>query len=231
MRIHYIQHVEFEDPANILLWADENRHHVSKTALYNSDPLPYIDNFDWLVIMGGPMSVGDDSKYNWLREEKKFIERAIICNKTVIGICLGAQLIASVLGAKVYKNKMKEIGWFPVKITSSAGKNRLFEGIDNEFVAFHWHGDTFDIPEGAMRIASSEATLNQGFLYKNNVVALQFHLESTPESVAKLIKYCSGELIEDKYIQNRDYIMSQNENFQIIDKNLRIILDQLDNKK
>jgi len=231
MKIHYLQHVDFEDPANILVWADKKQHTVSKTELFNHEPMPGVDDFDWLVVMGGPMSVNEGDKYPWINDEKKLIERAIINNKTVIGICLGSQLIADVLGAKVYKNKVKEIGWFPVKLTQKSKKNNLFEGFPDEFISFHWHGDTFDLPYGALRIASSDATLNQGFLYKKNVLALQFHLESSIESAGKLIKYCSGELVCGQYIQDAEYILSREDYFREIKANLQIILDRLEKQK
>ena len=114
MKLHYFQHVPFENLASIELWAKNNNFHISSTKFYQDYNSVNIDTIDWLVIMGGPMGIYQDNLYPWLTKEKKYIEKAIKENKIVIGICLGAQLIADVLGAKVYKNKYKEIGWYPV---------------------------------------------------------------------------------------------------------------------
>lgn len=127
------------------------------------------------------MGVHDEVQYPWLKEEKKFIENLIKHNKKILGICLGSQLIAQVLGAKVYKNSYKEIGWSLVYSTLDASKDYTF--IPKEFVAFHWHGDTYDLPKNATHLFYNEATKIQGFVYNQNFWALQFHLESTEESI------------------------------------------------
>ncbi|HIJ58003.1 MAG TPA: type 1 glutamine amidotransferase, partial [Deltaproteobacteria bacterium] len=143
----------------------------------------------------------------WMKAEKAFIEQSIRNQKTVIGICLGAQLIADVLGARVYKNPVKEIGWFPVE-KSKESKGSIFDSLwPDEFYAFHWHGDTFDIPPGAIHFAQSKACRNQGFVYQQHVFALQFHIESTKKSIEELIFYCGHELNETgTYIQHSDKI-------------------------
>ncbi|WP_211325058.1 type 1 glutamine amidotransferase [Hydrogenothermus marinus] len=129
MRIHYFQHVPFETPANIENWAKEKGHLFKGTYLYKNQPFPDFSSFDMLVIMGGPMSVSDENKYPFLKREKIFIENAIKLNKKVVGICLGAQLIAEVLGSKVYKNKEKEIGWYPVYLTDEGKKSNIFKDL------------------------------------------------------------------------------------------------------
>src|SRR6185295_12926699 len=106
--------------------------------------------------------------------EKDLISQCIKQGKMVLGICLGAQLIASAMGAKVYRNRQKEIGWYEVQLTKAARNTDLFPYAPDEFLTFHWHGETFDLPNGAVRIATSAATPNQGFIYGRNVVALQF---------------------------------------------------------
>jgi GMP synthase (glutamine-hydrolysing) len=164
-----------------------------------------------LVVMGGPMGVYDDNKYPWLIEEKKFIEKAIVTKKKVIGICLGAQLIACVLGSKVYKNNYKEIGWFDIEKTSNE-----FKGISDLFPqkmkVFHWHGDTYDIPQGAMHILKSEACVNQAFVYKDKVLALQFHLEVIMKNIKNMIKHCKNEIIKDLFIQDERSMLRQAKN-------------------
>ena len=143
--------------------------------------------------MGGPMGVYDESVYPWLAEEKAFIKQIIAQNKPVLGICLGAQLIAEVLGAHVRKNDQREIGFFPL-----TGDGKIFPA---EFMAFHWHGDTFGIPDGAVHLASSAACKNQAFIYRDKVLALQFHLETTDESLLSLYEHCQNEITGGPFIQ------------------------------
>ncbi|MHC4757347.1 MAG: type 1 glutamine amidotransferase [Planctomycetota bacterium] len=201
MRLHFLQHIWFEDLAYIKTWAECRNVKISRTAFFSDEPLPLINDFDWLVIMGGPMGVYDEKVYPSLIEEKKFIEKAVNSGKKVLGICLGAQLIAAAAGAKVYKNNHTEIGWFDVFKTDQGKLSQAFSDLPEVFTAFHWHGDTFDLPEGAKRLAQSPACMNQAFELNNNVIGLQFHLESTVESIGKLIENCGGDLREGKYIQ------------------------------
>ena len=207
MRLHCIQHVPFEDMANIEVWAKNKGFRVSRTLLYEGEELPLLSAFDLLVVMGGPMSVHDEAQYPWLKREKKFIRQAMATGKMVLGICLGAQLIAHALGANVTKNPQKEIGWFPVKLTPEARNAPVFQGIPEELMAFHWHGDTFEIPKGAVHIASSEACVNQAFVL-GRIYGLQFHLESSRDSIERLIKNCGDELTHGKYIQDAEKIRS-----------------------
>jgi GMP synthase (glutamine-hydrolysing) len=206
--IHYLQHVPFEGPASIKKWADNNGHPITGTHVYQDQSFPELKAFDWLVVMGGPMSTCDEDKYVWLKEEKKFIRQSIAAGKTIIGICLGAQLIADVLGAAVYPNEHKEIGWLPVELTPQGLASRLFKDIPRKFYAFHWHGDTFDLPDGAVPLVKSNGCENQAFLYNNRVMGIQFHLESTKHSVNELVKNCGKEIVSGKYIQNKETMLS-----------------------
>jgi len=160
-----------------------------------------MDKIDCLIVLGGPMNIYDYEKHPWLYKEKEAIKEAIAKNKIVIGICLGAQLIADVLGAKIKQNNHKEIGWFKIKKNPASQSVKIADFLPDEALAFHWHGDTFDIPVGAIPLAYSEVCQNQGFIYKEKVLAMQFHLESTKESVELLIKNNTKELIEAAYIQ------------------------------
>lgn len=200
MHIHYLQHVEFENAGFIETWAKENNHTLSKTQLFADQELPSSDNFDILVVMGGPMNIYQYGKYPWLKREKTFIKECIYQNKKILGICLGAQLIADVLGAKTTKNKQKEIGWFECEKIKS--NSFLDEVLPDKFLALHWHGDTFAIPENAAPLAKTPACANQGFIYNNNVIGLQFHLEATYASLSSLIKHCKDEIDDSKYMQS-----------------------------
>lgn len=210
MKIHCIQHVNFETPGTITEWIAQKNHFLSTTHLYENESFPEIETFDLLIVMGGPMNIYEYEKYPWLREEKTFLEKAIAGGKVVLGICLGAQLLADVLKAEIFKNNYKEIGWFPV----SAGRAEkaeipLLKGIPEEFPAFHWHGDTFSLPEGAKRLFESEACKNQGFIYENRVIGLQFHLEMSKQTIKNVIENCGDELIEGKYIQKEDEMLNR----------------------
>lgn len=227
MHLHYLQHVPFETPGNIIPWAMKNNHTLSSTKLYEDQNLPAMEVFDWLIIMGGPMNIYEEDRYPFLTKEKLLIEKAIKKEKIVMGICLGAQLIADVLGAKVYKGRYKEIGWYDLFLTDEANHSRVFSQLPTSFVGFHWHGDTFDIPKGGYRMVSSKGCLNQAFEYNNRVFALQFHLETSRQSAKSLIDHCAAEIIQDKYIMSADQMLLQNKYFEEIQQNLEIMLEAI----
>jgi GMP synthase (glutamine-hydrolysing) len=152
--------------------------------------------------MGGPMSVYEENLYPWIADEKRCIRQAIDCGKIVIGVCLGAQMIASTLGARVYPHAHKEIGWFPVTLTEQARSTKIFCGTPDIFMAYHWHGDTFDIPDGAEHCAQSSGCSNQSFVYNNRVIALQFHIEATPTSVAGILAACGKDIKPATFVQD-----------------------------
>ncbi len=215
MRIHYFQHVPFEGLGSIGAWAWANEHALTATKFFENAAPPDVDAFDWLVVMGGPMGAGDadTASVAWMAGEKRVIERAIAHGKTVLGICLGAQMIASVLGARVYANAHKEIGWFPIELTDAGQASPLFDFLPRRFDAFHWHGDTFDLPRGAVRIAESTACAQQAFVYAERVVGLQFHLEMTRAGAAELARQGAAELVAGKYIQRADEMLARDEDF------------------
>ena len=203
MKIHYFQHVAFEGLGFIENWAQENKHQLSATKFYEKHQLPNLSSFDMLIVMGGPMGVYDEKDFPWLVEEKAFIKKAIEADKLVVGICLGAQLIAETLGAKVYANKEKEIGWFPIQKTG----HFFFKSLPEDFVVFHWHGDTFDLPKRAVHLASSKGCRNQAFLYNKKVLALQFHMEATEKTLQQMLENGKAELKGGEFIQSEQEIL------------------------
>ncbi len=223
MRIHYLQHVSFENAANIGKWAQENGCLLTKTEIFEGEPFPDTDRIDILAVMGGLMNVYQYRYYPWLKEEKVFIEKAINKNIKVIGICLGAQLIADVLGGRVTQNSNVEIGWHDVTLTDAGADSVFLRDFPKTFTAFHWHGDTFEIPPGATHLATSKACANQAFEYGNNVIGLQFHFEYSQESIEKMLDNCSDELIDAPYVQNQGQIR---QNYGLI-KNNTELLDKL----
>ncbi len=227
MRIHSLEHEPFEGLANIEIWAKKRGHTISRTLLFNNEELPEMNDFDWLIIMGGSMNIYEEEKYPWLREEKNFIAEAIAGKKIVLGVCLGSQLIADVLGGRVSKNKYKEIGWFHVSLTTDAKNSPVFSKFPDRFTAFHWHGDTFKIPPGAVRIAESEACANQAFEY-GRVIGLQFHIEYSVDSINLMLQSCADEIVDGKYIQAADEIALHISNVHKIKEILNTLLDNME---
>lgn len=198
MRVHVLQHVHFEGPGSIATWLAAKGAEVSSTRFFEAARLPSPAGIDLIIALGGPMSVNDEAEFPWLRDEKRFIAEAIAGGQAVLGICLGAQLIASAMGARVYPGKEKEIGWYPVFAEAATPGHFAFPA---RTAVFHWHGETFDLPTGAAHLASSVACRNQAFQIGARAIGLQFHLETTPESAAALIAHCAGELVPGRYIQ------------------------------
>ena len=179
MKIHWLQHADFEDLGCIAPWLAARGDTVTHTRLYAGETLPQVDSFDWLIVMGGPMNIYEYEAYPWLRAEKAFIKAAVEAKKKLLGICLGAQLIADVLGAPVTRNAQQEIGWFPVTLKPAARTSVLFQDFPETFNAFHWHGDTFALPPGAKPLMASEACANQAYELDGRIAGIQFHLEVT----------------------------------------------------
>ena len=201
MKVHVLQHVPFEGLGSIQAWLDARGAAVSWTRFYASPSLPELAEVDFVIALGGPMSIHDEVAWPWLIDEKRFIREAIASGKRVLGICLGAQLIANALGARVYQNQHREIGWFPV---DNVAQNTSQFQFPSSATVFHWHGETFDLPPGTVRLARSAACENQAFQLGENVIGLQFHLETTPASADAIISHCRNELAAGAYIQTEE---------------------------
>jgi GMP synthase-like glutamine amidotransferase len=242
VRVHVLQHVPFEGIGSIQAWMDTRRQVVETTRLFADAALPRPGDVDWLIVMGGPMSVNDESAHAWLWPEKRLIAQAIESGKTVLGICLGAQLIASALGARVFQNPCKEIGWFPVHKSDGArpqpgrgGPQPALAGpqpaVARAFAesheVFHWHGETFDLPRGSVGFLRSEMCENQAFALGSRVLGLQFHLETTPASAASLIEGSRDEIIPGPTIQTEKEMLSRPERFAAINRLMASVLEQL----
>ncbi len=199
MKVHVLQHVPFEDIGSMAAWLSARDARVTYTRFHEAPVLPKPDGLDLLLAMGGPMSVNDERAFPWLKAEKQFVRETIQRGVPMVGICLGAQLMASALGARVYPNPKKEIGWFDIE--GLAGGGSLFQ-FPQRVRVFHWHGETFDLPTGATHLARSAACEHQAFQIGSQVLALQFHLETTPESLDALIDNCRGEIVENTYVQS-----------------------------
>ncbi len=203
MRIHYLQHVAMEDPGSILAWASEQGCSLTHTLFHESGALPAVDSFDWLLILGGPMNIYEEERFPWLAEEKLFIRSAIAAGKIVIGLCLGAQLIADVIGGQVTANREPEIGWLPVRWSAKAREHPLFSFFSETSIVFEWHYDTFSsLPPEAEVLAGSDACAHQLFMYNERVFGFQFHLETTRAMLEQLIAEYRSELQPAAYVQS-----------------------------
>jgi len=212
MRAHYLQHAPFEGLGKIEHWLERNGYEISATHLYRDEPLPdaqTLQQIDLLIIMGGPMSVNDETQLPWLAAEKAFIRQALNADRRILGICLGAQLIASALGNSVHANVQQEIGWFPVQ--GNTHHNGAAFHFPQEITVLHWHGETFDLPHGAVPLASSAACTNQAFQLGRSVIGLQFHLEATRELLADFIQADGQNLQRAEFVQPAEHIQSVSE--------------------
>lgn len=225
LRAHVLEHARFEGPANLAVWLRERGATLSTTRLWAGDPLPAPEAFDWLLVMGGAMNADEEARYPWLADEKRAIERAIAARKHVVGVCLGSQLIARVLGAKVTRNRHPEIGWFPIERVEGAQASAVGRALPARAEVFHWHGDTFALPEGAIQLARSAACEQQAFAYGDRVLALQFHPEMTPETVLAFAEGGADELVPGPWIQNRQAMLADASRFARLEALLARVLE------
>ena len=207
MRVHCFQHVPFEGLGCIGTWLAAQGIDAESTRFDETARLPAVRDIDLLIVLGGPMSANDAQQYPWLAAEKSFIRTAIREGKRVLGICLGAQLIASALGARVYRNAAREIGWHPIASVPGEPGNTAFQ-FPPSMQVFHWHGETFDLPAGSAQLARSVACENQAFQVGARVMGLQFHLETTPASARALVTHCPADLDPGTHVQSAAEILS-----------------------
>ncbi len=194
--IDVLQHVPHEGPGLIANWAKENQHQLKIHLLFEENAHVPNDS-DFLIVLGGPMGINDTAEFAWLADERVLIKRLSEQNKPIFGVCLGAQQIAATFGSEITVNKEKEVGWFPVKRTSD---KLLF--FPESLHVFHWHQDTFSLPEGATRLFASEGCLNQAFLYAENIIGLQFHFEMEKAGIETILQ------IDEEFITPGQYVQS-----------------------
>ena len=184
-----LTHVPFEGPGAIGEWARERRHSLSIVALHRGEPVPAAAGVDALVVMGGPMGADDEDRHAFLAAEKDLLRACVEAGRPVLGVCLGAQLLARALGARVTAQGHREIGWFPIRWSEAARGVPGLAHAPAESTVFHWHGDTFAVPSGAVPLAASDACANQGFASPDGrFVGLQFHVEMRDEDVRTLVE-------------------------------------------
>ena len=224
MKVYYLQHVPFEGPGSLEGWAHQQGHELRGIRLFADESLPSLSEVDLLVILGGPMSVHDEPQLPWLAREKLFVTEAIRQGRCVLGICLGAQIVAEVLGARVVRHAEREIGWFSVWRAPGAERSIWGQLLPERFDPLHWHGETFGIPAGAVHLAYSLACSAQAFAYGDRVLGLQFHLEATPGSVAVMIEHGSEDLHPGPWVQTVSGLTSATERYEPANRLLASIL-------
>jgi GMP synthase (glutamine-hydrolysing) len=180
-RLLVLQHIACEPPG---VYEDVLREHgaeLRRVEVDEGEPLPDWREFDALLAMGGPMGARDDADHPWLAPERELVREAVEAGRPVLGVCLGVQLLAAALGARVYAAERAEVGLLDVELTAEGRADPLFAGLDDRFVSLQWHGDTFDLPGDAVRLASSPLIANQAFRAGERAYGVQFHLEVTGE--------------------------------------------------
>lgn len=209
MNIHILQHLSFETPGMITHWAKENKHTPTFTYLFQSGhTYPKPGDIDMLIILGGPMGVYEENLHPWMKAEKQFIKQCIASDKIVVGICLGAQLLADALGAKVYKHTTFEIGFYPVLKTLAAEKDAIFQNLPEEWMVFHWHGDTFELPAQTTLLFKSDGCKNQAFR-RGKCIGIQFHPEADQKLIMNMVQHTKQELVMKQYVQTEEEIKAQ----------------------
>jgi GMP synthase-like glutamine amidotransferase len=206
VNIAVLQHAPFEGPGEIAAWAADRGHAVHIHHLYRGDALPALDAFDLLVVMGGEMNIYRYRDWPWLQPEGAFIQSALASGKKVVGICLGAQLIADALGARVVQNAQIELGWLPIAWTAEA--RAVFPGLPTTSTVLHWHGDTFGLPPSATRLAVSDGCPQQGFFIKKKCLGLQFHMEVDPPLVKQFVD-SQEEWPAGPYVQSAEALLAK----------------------
>lgn len=203
MRVHVIRHASFEGPEEIADWARLRGHEITESFAVTEE-FPSPDVVDFLVVLGGPMDADDAEASPWLVAEKRYIADVIQAARPVLGVCLGSQILAEIVGGTIRRAAQREIGFFPLRRNAAAEGLPVFAAIPDGLVVGHWHGDTFDLPNGVSPAFSSEATPNQAFaLYGGRVVGLQCHLEWTAYSVEVMIAECGVELSDSgRYVMS-----------------------------
>jgi len=225
MRIHSIIHAPFEKLGVIEDWAMQKNYNLSETHTYRGEKLPEVSEFDFLIIMGGPQSPLELEQYPYLRDEIKLTDRAIVNKKAVLGVCLGSQIIGEALGAQTQHSPNKEIGAYPVELTSEGIGDPLFKKFPAKFDVMHWHNDMPGIPTGARLLAKSEGCPRQAFAYGDRVYGLQFHLEITQELAKGMIEHCASDLQPNRYVHSANELLAID--YAPINQKMRVVLDHL----
>ncbi|MDH4466875.1 MAG: homoserine O-succinyltransferase [Bacteriovoracaceae bacterium] len=211
MKVNCITHADFEGPGVISDWAQSCGHHFSIYRPFKSETLGVdAPEGDLLILMGGPQSPLQLSKFPYLEDEIKLIQHYLKANKPILGFCLGAQLIGEALGAKTEKSPEKEMGVFPIYLTKEGKQDPLLQGFASEVEAIHWHNDMPGLTKNSVILATSPGCPRQIVKYKHNVYGLQCHLEIARDGIQDLIEACPDDLSPSKFTQTKDSLLENN---------------------
>jgi len=211
MRLHLLEHdpIDLSD-TNMTTWAQKKGHQLTHTYVCNHEKLPAIEDFDWLMVMGGSPHAWEEDANPWLSKEKELIANTLDSGKVIFGICFGSQLLAEALGGKIFPNDKKEIGWYEVTLTPEGQNSFMFKKVPKRFMTFHWHSDHFSLPPGCTRLAYSEPTANQAFICKGYPIAgLQFHPEYTREMVRQFAIEEGHEWEKDHFVAGKEAVLAE----------------------
>jgi len=220
-RILIIQHIDIETPGIILNFMKEKG--ISFDCIKIENDNTNLLDYDGLIIMGGPMSVNDKAQYSFIDQEIALVKHYLKLHKPILGICLGSQIIASALNSSIYRNSKQELGWH--KISLSQTNNTIFENLENNFLAFHWHGDIFNLPDNSIKLASSKISNIQAFVFQKNCYGLLFHLEVTKEIVEDIVEIFESDLVSES-IDKSNILSDLEEKIEIINDNGKIIFSR-----
>lgn len=224
LRIISLEHAENEGAGKIAKWAQERGHQLTSVRLDLGEALPPLEEVDFLVVMGGAPNIYQDRDFPFLNAERAYVEQFALAEKPMLGVCLGAQLIADALGGRVTQNPVREIGWYPIEVEN---RDPLFAGFPAECLVFHWHGDTYSLPPGAVRMAKSAVCENQAFVFGDRIVGLQFHVELSAEAASAFTVGAEHALQPEEWVQSAEVIRAAEPDLRATDRGLEVLLDAL----
>lgn len=225
MRIQYIIHADFEPPGIIEEWAKQNNFEENFCRPFAGETVPNSNEYDLLIIMGGPQSPLNTDEAPYLKDEIILIKKTIHAGIPILGFCLGAQLIGEALGARTEKSPNKEVGVFPIELTEEGCKDPLLKNLPKQFLVVHWHNDMPGITTEAKILAASRGCPRQIIRYSPLIYGFQCHLEPTKKNIETMIEYCPNDLTPGKFIQSSEELL--NNNFTLINKIMIEILNNL----
>ncbi len=223
MKALSIIHAPFERPGVIEDWFKAKKYSLLEVHPYRGDPLPSVDEFDGLIVMGGPQSPLEIEDAPYLRNEIQLIKQALNQNKSALGFCLGAQLIGEALGAQTERSPHKEVGVYPITLTGDGEKDPAFKNLQKTFQVTHWHNDMPGLTSTSKILAYSEGCPRQAIRYTDKALGFQCHPEITFELAQALVQNCPDDLRPNSYVQSREEFLSQN--FHAINQTMMQILE------
>ncbi|MDP1834361.1 MAG: homoserine O-succinyltransferase [Chlamydiales bacterium] len=225
MKIQFVIHADFELPGIIDIWAKESGFTTNICRPFAGEQLPVVSDFDWLIVMGGPQTPLEPERYPYLIKEIALIRQSVEADKTVLGFCLGAQLIGEAFGARTERSPNKEVGIYPIHLTEEGKQDPLLQGMPSTFSVMHWHNDMPGLTAASKVLAVSDGCPRQIIRYGEKVYGFQCHPESTLSDIKNMIANCADDLVPARYVQTAEEILSGD--YVTINKHMVAILESL----